>query len=118
LRGIKNVKLREAAHAPLHYHMTFDSANRSFVLFMKQGFVKYILFRGDYRGQQRDTGLSSNLVHTVWMQLYSRLASLKFPFALILAGTIFALLHRLGDSDEKFSWELVYCYVTNVTEQW
>ena len=64
MRGIKNVKLREAADVPLHNHMTFESANRSFVLFMKHGFVKYILFRGDYRGQQRDAGLSSNLVHT------------------------------------------------------
>jgi len=49
LRGIKNVKLREAAHVPLHYYMTFESANHSFVLFMKHGFVKYILFRGDFR---------------------------------------------------------------------
>jgi len=65
LRGIKNVKLREPAHVPLHYYVTFDSANRSFVLFMKHGFAKYIFFRGDSRGQQRDTGLSSNLAHTV-----------------------------------------------------
>ena len=47
----------------------------------------------------------------------SRLASLKFPFAVILALSLFC-----DDSyvtiNGKFSWELSHCYVTYATEQW
>ena len=37
---------------------------------------------------------------------------------LILAGTIVAPWRWLRNSEWEFSWELVHCYVTHVTEQW
>ena len=37
---------------------------------------------------------------------------------LILVGTIVAPWRWLRNSEWEFSWELVHCYVTHVTEQW
>ena len=37
---------------------------------------------------------------------------------LILAGTIVVPWRWLRNSEWEFSWELVHCYVTHVTEQW
>jgi len=49
----------------------------------------------------------------------SGLASLKIPFA--HSGwhyRCFVIRCWLRNNEWEFSWELVYCYVTHITEQW
>ena len=48
---------------------------------------------------------------------HSGLVSLKF-YLLILVGSIVAPWRWLRNNEWEFSWELVHCYVTHVTEQW
>ena len=47
----------------------------------------------------------------------SRLATLKFRFAFILASTVVALWCWLRNNEWEASWDLVRCCVTYVTEQ-
>ena len=54
--------------------------------------------------------------YTLWMQPFG---ACHWNFhLLILAGTVVAPWRWLRNNEREFSWELVHCYVMNVTEQW
>ena len=65
--------------------------------------------------QQRPLGSSRNLhfVNATVRGLYHWNFHL-----LILTGTIVAPWRWLRNNEWEFSWELVHCYITHVTEQW
>ena len=73
------------------------------------------LHSGAIPDQQRHFGSSRNLhfVNATVRGLY------HWNFHLvILVGTIVAPWRWLRNNEWEFSWELVHCYVTHVTEQW
>ena len=70
------------------------------------------------RGHSRSAASlwAHHATYTLWMPVRG-LYHWNFHL-LILAGTIIAPWRWLRNNEWEFSWELVYCYVTHVTEQW
>ena len=101
-----SVTLGNLSSLTLQQDMTIQTGGSALAAYLHSGAIP---------DEQRPLGSSRNLhfVNATVRGLY------RWNFyLLILAGTIVAPWRWLRNNEWEFSWELIYCYVTHVTERW